>query len=161
MIDFSFLPRADDPFWSPARRPEHPYRPEHPELTDADLCVSFYMADVRLVVHGVDLGLRTPGLPVVDFALMLEYAKRELETGSDIAVETSVSGHVFSLSRGPAETVTLTTNYAPRVAQLTWTELRQLTERAKADAFRLITTAHPQLRAHTWLRETVGAPSAA
>ncbi|WP_405990747.1 hypothetical protein [Streptomyces sp. NBC_00986] len=161
MIDFSFAPRADDPFWSPARRPEHPYRPEHPELTGADFCASFFMADVRLVVHGVDLGLRTPGLPVVDFALMLEYARRELETRSGIAVETTVSGHVFSLSRGPAEAVTLTTNYAPRVAELAWTELRQLTDRAKADAFRLITTTHPELRADAWLRETVGTPSPA
>ncbi|MEV6498304.1 hypothetical protein [Streptomyces prunicolor] len=160
MIDFSFEPRADDPFWSPARRPEHPYRPEHPELTGADFSLSYFRADVRLVVHGVDLGLRTLGLPVVDFALMLEYARRELETRSDIAVETSVSGHVFSLSRG-AEAVTLTTNYAPDVVELTWAELWQLTERAKAEAFRLITTAHPELRAHTWLRETVGAPSAA
>jgi hypothetical protein len=160
MIDFSFEPRADDPFWSPARRPEHPYRPEHPELTGADFSLSYFRADVRLVVHGVDLGLRTPGLPVVDFALMLEYARRELETRSDIAVETSVSGHVFSLSRG-AEAVTLTTNYASDVVELTWAELWQLTERAKAEAFRLITTAHPELRAHAWLRETVGAPSAA
>jgi hypothetical protein len=47
------------------------------------------------------------------------------------------------------------------VVELTWAELWQLTERAKADAFRLITTAHPELRAHAWLRETVGAPSAA
>lgn len=160
MIDFSFEPRADDPFWSPARRPEHPYRPEHPELTGADFSLSYFRADVRLVVHGVDLGLRTPGLPVVDFALMLEYARRELETRSDIAVATSVSGHVFSLSRG-TEAVTLTTNYASDVVELTWAELWQLTERAKADAFRLITTAHPELRAHAWLRETVGAPSAA
>ncbi|MFI6459673.1 hypothetical protein [Streptomyces sp. NPDC050538] len=72
----------------------------------------------------------TPGLPVVDFALMLEFARRERETRSDIAVEASVSGHVF-------------------------------TDRAKAEAFRLITTAHPDLRANTWLRETVGTPSAA
>ncbi|MBK3569571.1 hypothetical protein [Streptomyces sp. MBT62] len=160
MIAFSFVPHADDPFWSPAHPLEHPYRPEHPELTGADFSVSFFRADVRLVVHGVDLGLSTRGLPVVDFALMLEYARRELETRGDIAVETSVSGHVFSLSR-EGETVTLTTNYAPRVAELTWTELRQLTDRAKAEAHRLITTAHPELRAHTWLRETVGAPSTA
>ncbi|MEW1832733.1 hypothetical protein [Streptomyces sp. NPDC088196] len=160
MIDFSFVPRPEDPFWSPAQRPENPDRPEHPELTGADFSASYFLADVRLVVHGVDLGLRTPGLPVVDFALMLEYARRELETRSDIAVGTSVSGHVFSLSRGP-EVVTLTTNYAPRVAELTWAELRQLTDRAKAEAFRLITTAHPELRANTWLRETVGTPSAA
>ena len=145
---------------SPPRRPENPDRPEHPELTGADFSVSCFLADVRLVVHGVDLGLRTPGLPVVDFALMLEYAGRELETRSDIAVETSASGHVFSLSRGP-ETVTLTTNYAPGVAEPTWAELRQLTDRAKAEAFRLITTAHPELSAHAWLRETVGAPAAA
>jgi hypothetical protein len=160
MITFSFEPRAEDVFWSPDRRPEHPDRPEHPELTGADFSMSYFQADVRLVVHGVDLSLRTPELPVVDFALMLEYARRELETGSDIAVETSVTGHVFSLSRGP-EAVTLTTNYAPGAVELTWAELRQLTDRAKAEAFRLITTAHPELRDNAWLRETVGGLPAA
>ncbi|MFF1548571.1 hypothetical protein [Streptomyces sp. NPDC058291] len=156
MIAFAFEPRADDVFWSPGRRPEHPHRPEHPELTGADFCISYFLADVQLVVHGVDLSLRTPGLPVVDFALMLEYARRELEARSGIAVETSVTKHVFSLSRGP-EVVTLTTNYASAVAELTWDELRQLAARAKSEAFRLITTAHPELRDHAWLRETVGA----
>ncbi|MCQ9185063.1 hypothetical protein KMT30_39750 [Streptomyces sp. IBSBF 2953] len=155
MIDFSFEPRADDVFWSPELRPEHPDRPEHPELTGADFSMSCFRADVRLVVHGADLSLRTPGLPVVDFALMLEYARRELEARSGIAVETSVTKHVFSLSRGP-EAVTLTTNYASAVAELTWDELRQLTDRAKAEAFRLITTAHPELCDNAWLRETVG-----
>ncbi|MGY4928617.1 hypothetical protein [Streptomyces sp. 900105755] len=159
MITFSFEPRAEDVSWSPDRRPEHPDRPEHPELTGADFSVSCFRADVRLLVHGVDLSLRTPGLPVADFALMLEYARRELETRSDIAVETSVTQHAFSFSRG-AEAVTLTTNYAPVVAELTWAELRQLTGRAKAEAFRLITTAHPELRGNAWLRETVGAPPA-
>ncbi|MFF4896628.1 hypothetical protein [Streptomyces sp. NPDC001068] len=159
MITFSFTPRAEDAFWSPERRPENPNRPEHPELTGADFSLSFFLADVTLVVHGVDLSLRTPGLPVVDFALMLEYARRELETRSDVAVETSVTGHVFSLSRG-AEAVTLTTNYAPVVAELTWAELVGLTDRAKAEAYRLITTAHPGLCANAWLRETVGAAPA-
>ncbi|GGS20148.1 hypothetical protein GCM10010269_68950 [Streptomyces humidus] len=155
MIDFSFEPRADDVSWSSDWRPENPDRPEHPELTGADFCLSCFRADVQLVVHGVDLSLRTPGLPVVDFALMLEYARRELEARSGIAVETSVTSHVFSLSRGP-EVVTLTTNYASAVAESTWDELRHLTDRAKSEAFRLITTAHPELRDHAWLRETVG-----
>ncbi|MEU9379912.1 hypothetical protein AB0D38_02400 [Streptomyces sp. NPDC048279] len=157
MITFFFAPRAEDPVWSSAQRPENTDRPEHPELTGADFSVSCFRADVRLVVHGVDLSLRTPGLPVVDFALMLEYARGELETRSDIAVETSVTGHVFSFSRGP-EAVTLTTNYAPRVVELAWDELGQLAGRAKAEAFRLITAAHPELRGNAWLRETVGAP---
>jgi hypothetical protein len=159
MIDFAFEPRADDDFWSPARRPEHPYRPDHPELTGADFSVSYFRADVRLVVHGVDLGLRTPGLPVVDFALMLEYAVRELETRSDIAVETSVSGHVFSFSRGRSRHPHDELRAGQGRADLG--RAARLTERAKAEAFRLITTAHPELRAHAWLRETVGAPSAA
>ncbi|WP_405773067.1 hypothetical protein [Streptomyces sp. NBC_01538] len=158
MIAFAFEPRADDDSWSPDWRPENPDRPDPPGLTGADFSLSYFRADVRLVVHGVDLSLSTRGLPVVDFALMLEYARRELETRSDIAVETSVTQHVFSLSRG-TKAVTLTTTYAPHVAELTWAELRQLTDRAKAEAFTLITTAHPVLRDNAWLRETVGAPS--
>ncbi|WP_316782291.1 hypothetical protein [Streptomyces sasae] len=160
MITFAFEPRAEDVFWSPEWRPVNPDRPEHPELTGADFSMSCFLADVRLGVHGVDLSLRTPGLPVADFALMLEYARTELETRSDIAVELSVTQHVFSLSRG-SDAVTLTTNYAPGAAELTWAELWQLTDRAKAEAFRLITTAHPELRDNAWLRETVGAPPTA
>ncbi|MFJ9720937.1 hypothetical protein ACIRPQ_34220 [Streptomyces sp. NPDC101213] len=49
----------------------------------------------------------------------------------------------------------------PWVARLTWPELRQLTDRAKSGAFRLVTAAHPELRDNAWLRETVGASSAA
>lgn len=155
MITFAFEPRAEDVSWSPDWLPENRDRPEHPELTGADFSASFFLANVQCVIHGVDLSLRTPGLPVVDFALMLEYARGELETASCIAVETTVTQHVFSFSR-EATTITLTTNYASHVAELTWPELRQLTERAKAEAFRLITTAHPELRDHAWLRETVG-----
>jgi hypothetical protein len=160
MITFSFEPRPEDVFWSAETRPEHPDRPEHPELTGADFSISFFKADLHLAVHGVDLSLRTPGLPVVDFALMLEYARRVLETGSGIAVETSVTQHVFSFSR-EAETVTLTTNYAPRAVELTWPELLRLTGQAKSDAYRLITTAHPELRDNAWLRENVGPPLSA
>ncbi|MFJ7148344.1 hypothetical protein ACIQVT_09085 [Streptomyces sp. NPDC100445] len=155
MITFSFEPRAQDDSWSPDRLPVNRDRPEHPELTGADFSAGFFEADLRLVVHGVDLGLRTPGLPVVDFALMLEYAKRGLETASGIAVETTVTRHVFSFSRD-ATTVTLTTNYTPHTAKLTWSELQRLTDRAKAEAYRLITAAHPELRENVWLRETMG-----
>lgn len=154
MIAFSFDPRDEDDSWSPD------WRPENPELTAGDFCLRFFKADLRLVVHGVDLGLRTPGLPVVDFALMLELAANRLETESDIAVETSLTQHVFSLSRG-AEAVTLTTSYAPHTAELTPAELRELADRAKAEAVRLITTAHPELGDNAWLRQTVGTPPAA
>ncbi|MFC4504168.1 MULTISPECIES: hypothetical protein [Streptomyces] len=155
MIAFALEPLADDVSWSPDWRPENLNRPQHPDLMGSDFCVLFFNADVQLVIHGVDLSLRLAGVPVVDFALMLEYATRELETGSDIAVETTYQ-HVFSLSRG-AKAVTLTTDYAPHVAELTWDELLELTARAKSEAVRLITAAHPELRDHEWLRETVGA----
>ncbi|MEU4877056.1 hypothetical protein [Streptomyces sp. NPDC021608] len=42
-------------------------------------------------------------------------------------------------------------------AELTWDELRRLAATARAQAFRLITAAHPELRDHAWLRGTVGA----
>lgn len=92
MIDFAFEPRAEDVLWSPDRRPENSDRPEHPEPTGADFSLSCFRADVRFVVHGVDLSLCTPGLPVVDFALMLECVRRELETRSDIAAHRPGEG---------------------------------------------------------------------
>ncbi|MEU3529900.1 hypothetical protein AB0E62_39765 [Streptomyces sp. NPDC038707] len=153
MITFSFEPRADDVSWS------QNWRPERTELIGGDFCLRLFTANLRLVVHGADLGLRTPGLPVVDFALMLDFATRELETVSDFAVETSVSQKVFAFSREGTE-VTLTTNYAPSRAKLTWSELRELTGRAKAEAVRLIVTAHPELRDNTWLKQTMGKPPA-
>ena len=70
------------------------------------------------------------------------------------------SRHRYSFHR-EASTVTLTTEWPPATAELTWEEPRGLVERAKAEAVRLITTAHPELRANAWLRETVGTPSAA
>ncbi|MFB7777862.1 hypothetical protein [Streptomyces bauhiniae] len=155
MITFAFEPRAEDVAWSPDWLAENRERPDHPELTGADFSASFFLANVHCVIHGVDLSLRTPGLTVVDVALLLEYARRQLKTASCVAVETTLTQHVFSFSR-EAETVTLTTNYAPAAAELTWLELRQLADRAKAEAYRLITAAHPELRENEWLRDTVG-----
>ncbi|MFJ6083197.1 hypothetical protein ACIQI8_17545 [Streptomyces sp. NPDC092369] len=63
-----------------------------------------------------------------------------------------MTDHKFALSRGP-ETLTLTTNYAPGVSELTWDELQQVTDRAKPEAYRLIITAAPELHANTWLRK--------
>lgn len=154
MIDFAFEPRADDDSWSPD------WRPPSADLSASDFCLRYFKADLRLVVHGVDLGVRLLGEPVVDIALLLDYAVRELETSADIAVEASLTQHVYSFHR-EAGTVTLTTEWPPAKVELSWEELRGLVERAKAEAVRLITTAHPELRADTWLRETVGAPSAA
>ena len=151
MITFSFEPRADDVSWSPD------WRPESPDLNSSDFCLKYFKADLRLVVHGVDLSVRALGEPVVDLALMLQYATTELETKGDVAVEATLTQHVYSFSRG-AEAVTLTTDYAPGAAELTWTELQDLTERAKAEAVRLITAAHPKLRDNAWLRQTVGTP---
>ncbi|MGW2743174.1 hypothetical protein [Streptomyces sp. NPDC001450] len=151
MIDFSFEPRADDESWSPH------WRPQAPDLTASDFCLRYFKADLRLVVHGVDLGVRLLGEPVVDIALLLDHAVRELETRGDVAVEASLTQHVYSFRR-EATTVSLTTEWPPATAELTWEELRGLAERAKAEAVRLITTAHPELGGNAWLRETVGAP---
>ncbi|WP_155060649.1 hypothetical protein [Streptomyces blattellae] len=151
MIAFSFEPRADDDSWSPD------WRPEGPDLNGSDFCLSYFRADRRLVVHGVDLSVRLLGEPVVDFALMLHYATTMLETQSDIAVEASLTQYVYAFSRD-GDSITLTTQWPPRVAQLTWPELRELTVRAKSEAVRLITAAHPELGGNAWLRETVGAP---
>ncbi|WP_086770815.1 hypothetical protein [Streptomyces bobili] len=160
MIEFAFEPRADDDSWSPDRPAEKADRPEHPELVNSDFCLELFQADLRLVVHGVDLSVHLSGLPVVDFALMLHYATTTLATRSGIAVEAGLTQHVYAFSRD-GDSITLTTQWPPRVARLTWPELRQLTDRAKAEAFRLITTAHPELRDNAWLRETVASSPAA
>ncbi|MDO0936695.1 hypothetical protein QQY66_35140 [Streptomyces sp. DG2A-72] len=77
------------PPWDPGWPAEKPDRPEHPELTNSDFCLELFQANVRLVIHGVDLSVRLPGLPVVDFALMLHYATTTLETQNDVATEAS------------------------------------------------------------------------
>ncbi|MFJ7148342.1 hypothetical protein ACIQVT_09075 [Streptomyces sp. NPDC100445] len=149
MIGFSFEPRAEDDSWS------SDWRPARPDLNSSDFCLKYFKADLRLVVHGVDLSVRLLGEPVVDIALMLEYARNELETVGDITVEASLTQHAYSFRR-EGTTVTLTTQWPPARAELTWSELQWLTDRAKAEAYRLITAAHPELRENAWLRETVG-----
>ncbi|MFF4018358.1 hypothetical protein [Streptomyces sp. NPDC001843] len=151
MIICSFEPRADDVSWS------SDWRPENADLNSSDFCLKYFKADLRLVVHGVDLSVRLLGEPVVDIALMLDYARRELETRSNVRVEASLTQHVYSFSR-EAKTVSLTTDWPPARAKLTWSELCQLTDRAKSEAFKLITTAHPELRDNAWLRDVVGPP---
>jgi hypothetical protein len=151
MIEFAFEPCADDDSWSPD------WRPEDPDLKASDFCLSYFKADLRFVVHGVDLGVRLLGEPVVDIALMLDLARRELETGSAVTVEASLTQHSYSFSRADT-TVTLTTDWPPATVELTWDELNELAEQAKSDAVRLIARAHPELGDHAWLRETLGAP---
>lgn len=151
MITFSFEPRADDDSWSPG------WRPEEPDLKASDFCLRYFKADLRLVVHGVDLSVRLLGEPVVDIALMLDHAARELESRRDVAVEASLTQHVYSFSRD-GTAVTLITDWPQARAELSWDELRQLAERAKDEAVRLITTAHPELGGNAWLREAVGVP---
>lgn len=153
MIDFAFEPRADDDSWSPD------WRPPVTDLSASDFSLRYFKADLRLVVHGVDLGVRLLGEPVVDIALLLDHAVRELETRADVAVEASLTQHVYAFHR-EGTTVILTTEWPPATAELSWEELRGLAERAKAEAVRLITAAHPELGGNTWLRETVGAPPA-
>ncbi|WP_105970791.1 hypothetical protein [Streptomyces geranii] len=160
MIIFAFQPRVEDPSWAPDWPTEKSDRPEHPGLTNSDFCLELFQADLRLVVHGVDLGVSLPGLPVVDFALMLHYATTMLETQSDVAVEASLTQHVYAFNRD-GDSITLTTELPPRVARMTWLELRELTVRAKSEAMRLITTAHPELGDNVWLREALVAPPTA
>jgi hypothetical protein len=154
MIDFVFEPRADDASWS------SDWQPAYPDLGPSDFSLKYFKADMRLVVHGVDLSVRLLGEPVVDIALMLDHATRELKSRSDVAVETSLTQHVYSFSR-EGTTVTLSTEWPLARVELTWDELCRLTERAKGEAVRLITTAHPELRDNAWLRDTVGAPPVA
>lgn len=155
MIDFAFEPRTDDDSWSPD------WRPDHPNLNSSDFCLEYFKADRRLIIHGADLSVHLLGEPVVDFALMLDYATRELMHQNSVSVETSLTQRLYSFAR-EEESVTLTVSWPPgTVAQLTWPELQELTERAKGEAVRLITTAHPELRHNAWLRQTVGQPPAA
>ncbi|MFJ9709354.1 hypothetical protein [Streptomyces sp. NPDC101234] len=154
MITFAFEPRADDGSWSPD------WRPPVADLNASDFCLRYFKADLRLVVHGVDLGVRLRGEPVADLALLPDLAVRELGTRADVEAEASLTQHVYSFHR-EGSTVTLTTEWPPATAVLTWEELGGLAERAKAEAVRLITAAHPELGDHTWLRETVGAPPTA
>ncbi|MGW4275136.1 hypothetical protein ACWEGQ_22870 [Streptomyces seoulensis] len=155
MIEFAFEPRVDDDSWSPD------WRPDHPVLNGSDFCLSYFKADRRLIIHGADLSVHLLGEPVVDFALMIDYATRELANQDSISVEASLTQHEYSFTR-EAEAVTLTTTWPPgAVARLTWSELQELTERAKAEAMRLITTAHPELHNNAWLKQTLGHPPAA
>ncbi|MEU8587921.1 hypothetical protein AB0C59_13130 [Streptomyces sp. NPDC048664] len=151
MIEFSFEPRADDVSWSPR------WRPGTTELNGSDFCLKYFKADRRLVIHGTDLSVRIAGEPVVDFALLLDYATRTLETSTEVTVEASLTQHKYSLRRD-RDSVTLTTQWPQGRVSLSWDELRHLTEQAKSDAVRLITTAHPALRDNQWLRQTVGSP---
>nr|BFD88641.1 hypothetical protein StreXyl84_80420 [Streptomyces sp. Xyl84] len=155
MIVFAFEPRADDDSWSPD------WLPDRPDLNSSDFCLAYFKADMQLIIHGVDLSVRLLGEPVVDLALMLDYATRELMHQNSVSVEASLTQHLYSFVR-KEQSVTLTTTWPPgSVAQLTWSELQELTERAKGEAVRLITTAHPELRHNTWLRQTVGQPPTA
>ncbi|MFF9313036.1 hypothetical protein ACF1BS_19195 [Streptomyces sp. NPDC014748] len=155
MIDFAFEPVAGDDSWSPD------WQPDHPELSSSDFCLGYFKADRRLIIHGVDLSVHLLGEPVVDFALMIDYATRELANQHSISVEASLTQHQYSFTR-EAEIVTLTTTWPPgATAHLTWSELQELAGKAKTEAVRLITTAHPELRNNAWLTQTLGRPPAA
>lgn len=92
MIDFAFEPVAGDDSWSPD------WQPDHPELSSSDFCLEYFKADRRLIIHGVDLSVHLLGEPVVDFALMIDYATRELANQHSISVEASLTQHQYSFN---------------------------------------------------------------
>ncbi|QKW51633.1 hypothetical protein [Streptomyces buecherae] len=87
MPSFEFYPRADDLSWNSDGMPALMAR----NLTADDFTFRYFHADVVISDGADELFLRTPGLPVIDFVLMLVQLQREVASVGETRVETSKS----------------------------------------------------------------------
>ncbi|WP_206507356.1 hypothetical protein [Streptomyces chrestomyceticus] len=148
MIEFEFLPRADDPSWGKqglAGRPAH-------TLTANDFTFHCFNADVVISDDEKNIHLKTPGLPVVDFVLMLVQLYREVVESGESSVESSQSqDSISALRRG--DEVEITYSFSGTVTRVPFDQFGKVPQRALQSALAVLNAAHGDLIGNQYLTD--------
>lgn len=147
MIEVVFHPRADDPSWRSARHIGRPLA----DLAVDDFVFRYFTGDVEIRVDGrVDVKLATPGVPVIDFVLLLSLMRREVDSTGHSAATTSLTQDGFR-ARHRRGTVHLEYSFSPRVTRVPIAAFQELPGLAFKAAYDLLVAAHPDLSRNRYL----------
>ncbi|GAA0903008.1 hypothetical protein [Virgisporangium aurantiacum] len=155
MIEINFTPRAEDRSWLKTGWPAESYTGRLVDLdtlSKDDLTSWFFLVDVTWKVNSVDLSLKTPGLPIVEFILMLDLAEKQLDADGVSRVETTDTQDVlfFSTEDNTEDntkdgTVWIRTSYTAQTAEVPRSEFDAFLVDAPNRAVDLIVSHHPEL----------------
>ena len=151
MISFTFLPRVDDPSWDVDGLPGLSVR----TLTADDLTFHYFNSDVVIGDGRNEVQLRTPGLPVVDFVLMLVQLRREVTLSGESLVESSQSqDSISAVIRGGV--VEVSYSFSNVVSTISLCEFKEVPRCALRSALEVLYSAHEDLRSNRYLIDLAG-----
>ena len=147
MISFEFTPRAEDVSWNSLERSgESPQ-----ELTADDFTFRHFMVDVTIHDQGNGrIPLVTPGLPVIDFVLMLVQMKRETLAEGESTVESSQTQDSIRAVR-QGDKVQLDYSFSETVSHVSMSVFQEMPSVALNAALQVMYSAHGDLRFNNYL----------
>ncbi|ONF72957.1 hypothetical protein [Amycolatopsis keratiniphila] len=148
MISFTFLPRIEDPSWDADGLSGLSAR----TLTADDLTFHYFSSDVVIGDGCNEIQLRTPGLPVVDFVLMLVQLCREVvSSGASVVESSQTQDSITAVMEGGA--VELSYSFSDVVSTIPLCDLKEAPNMALQSAFGVLFSAHDDLRFNEYLIE--------
>ncbi|MGW6602105.1 hypothetical protein [Streptomyces sp. NPDC055036] len=148
MISFRFLPRVDDPSWGAEGLLGRSAR----TLTSDDLTFHYFNADVVINDELNEIHLKTPGLPVVDFVLMVVQLYREVASSSESVVESSQTQDSIAAVRRGGE-VEISYSFSDVVTRLPLAEFREVPRSVLHSALAALHDARDDLRFNRYLAD--------
>ncbi|MFJ7947413.1 hypothetical protein ACIQ6K_27755 [Streptomyces sp. NPDC096354] len=152
MISIDFTPRAEDISWDSLEGSGKTLQ----ELTADDFTFRYFMADAT--IHDHEKGrilLVTPGLPVIDFVMMLVQMKRETLTMGRSTVETSQTQDSIHAVRQD-DTVRLDYSFSEIVSHVPLGFFKEIPGVALRAALQVMYSRHGDLRFNHYLNSLSG-----
>jgi hypothetical protein len=98
---------------------------ESGELSEEDLRYRFFLGDIELSVGDCNFGTSWGWVPILDFAIGLRWAIREMRQCSKSTFEFTESEHALSL-RDASTVISISASYAECVGECTYAELNSV-----------------------------------
>ncbi|MGA4858296.1 MULTISPECIES: hypothetical protein [Streptomyces] len=119
-------------------------------LTADDLTFRCFSSDVVIDDGAHEVHLRTPGLPVVDFVLMLVQMCREVASSGESVVESSQTQDSMTAVR-VGSMVELSYSFSPVISKVSLCDLKEAPTGALRSALEVLLSAHGDLRFNSYL----------
>ncbi|MEG3628639.1 hypothetical protein [Streptomyces poriticola] len=142
------MPRTDDSSWDADGLSGLSAR----MLTADDLTFRYFSSDVVIGDGCNEVQLRTPGLPVVDFVLMLVQLCREVVSSGESVVESSQTQDSITAMR-VGDVVELSYSFSSVVSTVSLRDLKEAPIGALQSALEVLFSAHGDLRFNRYLIE--------
>ncbi|MFF9895477.1 hypothetical protein [Streptomyces longispororuber] len=146
MMKFRFTPRVDGPSWKPDGLSGRSAR----ALTADDFTFHCFHADVALDDGENVIQLRTPGLPVIDFVLMIVQMRRETASSGAAFVESSQTQDAMTAVRRD-DSVEMTYSFSEKSSRVSLRDFDEMPTRALHAALPVLHSVHGELRNNRYL----------